>query len=161
MPSFKSPYAAVPSDEGDKALLRRYVDDPSSDGDDDDDDEQLGPARYPQDRPATKAGVTTSDGRSQPQRGSRRPWQQLCCGLQFSNTCLITAFLFGAAAVLFLGGGGLYIYHAAPKDGHSPPWYPTPRGGTVASWQKSYDKAKQMVERMTLVEKVNITTGTG
>jgi hypothetical protein len=31
----------------------------------------------------------------------------------------------------------------------------------VQSWQRSYDKAKQMVERMTLVEKVNITTGTG
>lgn len=158
MPSLKKPYGVVPSDDGDRTPLHQYVDDPSSDDDDDDD---LDPANYPRDRQVTKAAATTPNGRTQARRGSRRPWQQLCCGIQFSNACLIIAFLFGAAAIIFLGGGGLYIYKAAPTDGHSPPWYPTPRGGTVESWQKSYDKAKQMVGRMTLVEKVNITTGTG
>lgn len=43
----------------------------------------------------------------------------------------------------------------------SPSWYPTPRGGTVPSWENSYKKARKLVERMTLVEKVNITTGVG
>jgi beta-glucosidase len=43
----------------------------------------------------------------------------------------------------------------------SVPWYPTPLGGTGAAWQESYTKAHDMVERMTLVEKVNVTTGTG
>lgn len=43
----------------------------------------------------------------------------------------------------------------------SVPWYPTPQGGTSAAWEESYTKAQEMVERMTLVEKVNITTGTG
>ncbi|KAL9131425.1 MAG: hypothetical protein Q9217_000639 [Psora testacea] len=48
-----------------------------------------------------------------------------------------------------------------PKDGLSPPWYPTPLGGTVKGWQASYEKASKMVEKMSLVEKVNVTTGTG
>jgi len=43
----------------------------------------------------------------------------------------------------------------------SPPWYPTPQGGTVSSWQESYKKAKALVERMTLVDKVNVTSGVG
>ena len=46
-------------------------------------------------------------------------------------------------------------------DGQSPPWYPTPRGGTSERWRESYEKAAALVEKMTLVEKVNITTGTG
>ncbi|EFW18971.1 hypothetical protein D8B26_007165 [Coccidioides posadasii str. Silveira] len=49
----------------------------------------------------------------------------------------------------------------APQDGLSPPWYPTPKGGSVASWAKSYHKARRMVERMSLPEKVNVTTGVG
>ncbi|SPO00260.1 probable beta-glucosidase [Cephalotrichum gorgonifer] len=52
-------------------------------------------------------------------------------------------------------------YHRAPSDGQSPPWYPSPRGGTAATWASSYEKAAAMVSRMTLAEKVNITTGTG
>lgn len=41
------------------------------------------------------------------------------------------------------------------------PWYPTPLGGTSATWKESYTKAQALVEQMTLIEKVNITTGTG
>lgn len=48
-----------------------------------------------------------------------------------------------------------------PSDGHSPPWYPTPKGGTLATWKESYEKAAMMVRNMSLVEKVNVTTGTG
>lgn len=40
-------------------------------------------------------------------------------------------------------------------------WYPTPRGGTVAEWVDSFAKASKLVARMSLVEKVNLTTGTG
>lgn len=46
-------------------------------------------------------------------------------------------------------------------DGQSPPWYPSPLGGTMKRWEESYIKAANLVEKMSLVEKVNITTGTG
>ncbi|KAH8601466.1 glycoside hydrolase family 3 protein [Bisporella sp. PMI_857] len=60
-----------------------------------------------------------------------------------------------------IAGGGFWLVKKAPVDGHSPPWYPTPPGGTVSRWQESYKKAEKLVKEMTLVEKVNITTGTG
>ncbi|OAX79896.1 hypothetical protein ACJ72_05783 [Emergomyces africanus] len=46
-------------------------------------------------------------------------------------------------------------------DGLSKPWYPSPLGGTVRSWAGSYEKAQALVSRMSLAEKVNITTGIG
>ncbi|KAL5611385.1 hypothetical protein BROUX41_001001 [Berkeleyomyces rouxiae] len=52
-------------------------------------------------------------------------------------------------------------YTQAPPDGYSPPWYPTPLGGTASTWADSYAKAQALVSQMTLAEKVNITTGTG
>ncbi|KAI6249376.1 putative beta-glucosidase E [Erysiphe necator] len=45
--------------------------------------------------------------------------------------------------------------------GLSPPWYPTPKGGTTSKWTESYKKAQKLVNQMSLTEKVNITTGTG
>ncbi|RKF83060.1 putative beta-glucosidase E [Golovinomyces cichoracearum] len=45
--------------------------------------------------------------------------------------------------------------------GLSPPWYPSPKGGSISSWSKSYEKAQILVEQMSLIEKINITTGTG
>lgn len=45
--------------------------------------------------------------------------------------------------------------------GYSPPWYPSPAGGTAKRWEQSYEKAQDMVRKMTLTEKVNVTTGTG
>ncbi|KAG5296999.1 glycosyl hydrolase [Histoplasma ohiense] len=47
------------------------------------------------------------------------------------------------------------------RDGLSRPWYPSPQGGTVESWAESYRKAQELVNKMTLLEKVNITTGIG
>ena len=43
----------------------------------------------------------------------------------------------------------------------SPPWYPSPQGGTHSLWTDSFKKAQAMVDKMTLPEKVNVTTGTG
>ncbi|KAL2841421.1 hypothetical protein BJY01DRAFT_217420 [Aspergillus pseudoustus] len=40
-------------------------------------------------------------------------------------------------------------------------YFPTPKGGTFKSWAESYEKAAKLVEQMTLIEKINITTGTG
>jgi hypothetical protein len=60
-----------------------------------------------------------------------------------------------------VAGGGFWVYKKSPWDGLSPPWYPTPPGGTVGQWEESYRKAAELVKQMTLPEKVNITTGTG
>ncbi|EHL00804.1 putative beta-glucosidase E [Glarea lozoyensis 74030] len=60
-----------------------------------------------------------------------------------------------------LAGGGFFLYKKKPVDGQSPPWYPTPPGGTVMQWSDSYKKAAELVRKMNLLEKVNITTGTG
>ena len=65
---------------------------------------------------------------------------------------------------LLIASGTLFAhkhYKTSPLDGQSPPWYPSPRGGTAKSWEGSYKKASEMVAQMTLAEKVNITTGTG
>ncbi|KAJ5180140.1 CAZyme family GH3 [Penicillium capsulatum] len=51
-------------------------------------------------------------------------------------------------------GGGSHAYDSVP-------WYPTPLGGTSAGWKESYTKAQGLVQQMSLIEKVNITTGTG
>ncbi|KAK4695532.1 beta-glucosidase, partial [Lecanoromycetidae sp. Uapishka_2] len=51
--------------------------------------------------------------------------------------------------------------HPPGGEIRSPPVYPSPKGGTLPQWAQSYEKAALLVERMTLIEKVNITTGTG
>ena len=80
---------------------------------------------------------------------SLRRW---CCWL----------FTFVTAVALLLATGGIWAWRAAvQKDGLSPPWYPTPRGGTDAKWADGYQKAAELVKQMTLPEKVNITTGVG
>lgn len=40
-------------------------------------------------------------------------------------------------------------------------WFPSPRGGSEPKWAQAYAKAAEMVGRMSLLEKVNVTTGTG
>lgn len=60
---------------------------------------------------------------------------------------------------LFLGLEGLKEQDENP---YAPvPWYPTPRGGTDGHWAESYRKAQDLVREMSLVEKVNVTTGIG
>lgn len=78
-----------------------------------------------------------------------------------SKTCWIIAIVLLAAAIILAISASWIFGWYAPKDGLSPPWYPSPRGGTVVSWKESYEKASKMVAEMSLVEKVNVTTGTG
>lgn len=66
-----------------------------------------------------------------------------------------------ATLVLLVIASGAFVYKKGTLNGQSPPWYPTPLGGTVKSWEASYEKAAGMVKRMTLAEKVNVTSGTG
>ena len=70
--------------------------------------------------------------------------------------------LFIVTVLLLLATGGLWALHAStPPTGQSPPWYPSPLGGTAGDWAASYRKAAALVAQMTLPEKVNVTTGTG
>jgi len=80
---------------------------------------------------------------------------------RLSKACIALIVLVFAVLVSIVGGSAYWAYSTAYIDGQSPPWYPSPPGGTVSRWQDSYDKAQKMVEKMTLVEKVNITTGLG
>ncbi|KAH6618742.1 glycoside hydrolase superfamily [Boeremia exigua] len=76
--------------------------------------------------------------------------------------CCCWLLTFVAATVLLLAAGGIWAYKASvPLDGLSPPWYPAPKGGADPAWEESYKKAAELVRQMTLVEKINITTGTG
>ncbi|KAK8043471.1 glycosyl hydrolase family 3 N terminal domain-containing protein [Apiospora rasikravindrae] len=85
-----------------------------------------------------------------------------CCGR--SRPCLFSCLAVIGLIFIALGAGGFFAFNkfkGAPPDGLSPPWYPTPKGGIARSWAESYRKASEMVSKMTLPEKVNITTGTG
>ncbi|KIX10303.1 uncharacterized protein Z518_01385 [Rhinocladiella mackenziei CBS 650.93] len=86
---------------------------------------------------------------------------RICAGRRLTKTYIAFSILILTIFASVVGGGGYWVYTKGPINGQSPPWYPTPRGGTLSSWRESYDKARQMVERMSLAEKVNITTGTG
>jgi len=44
----------------------------------------------------------------------------------------------------------------------SPPFYPSPWMNPAAvGWEEAYTKAKEFVSQLTLMEKVNLTTGVG
>ncbi|KAK5191114.1 hypothetical protein LTR99_001499 [Exophiala xenobiotica] len=86
---------------------------------------------------------------------------RICGGHTLTKTYIAVSILVLAIFTSIIGGGGYLVYSQGQINGQSPPWYPTPRGGTLPSWKDSYDKARKLVDRMSLVEKVNITTGTG
>jgi hypothetical protein len=43
----------------------------------------------------------------------------------------------------------------------SPPFYPSPYGGTLSQWSSAYQQASAKISQMTLSEKVNLTSGSG
>lgn len=48
-----------------------------------------------------------------------------------------------------------------PEGYYVPAYYPAPYGGWVDDWTESYERARTLVDSMTLAEKTNITAGTG
>lgn len=47
-------------------------------------------------------------------------------------------------------------------NAHSEPFYPSPwMSPNALGWEEAYIKAKEFVSQMTLLEKVNLTTGVG
>ena len=43
----------------------------------------------------------------------------------------------------------------------SPPYYPSPWGSGAGEWANAYSRAQAFVSQLTLVEKINLTTGVG
>lgn len=68
-----------------------------------------------------------------------------------------------AAAVFAAGSTGTKVgpRDALPSGYVAAPYYPAPYTGWVANWTDSVQKAKALVDTMTLAEKANITAGTG
>ncbi|KAI6838998.1 glycoside hydrolase family 3 protein [Hortaea werneckii] len=137
----------------------------ASDDEDDDDVDALDPLKGSSRRPYRDSDRTDVTFARQPLRwldGQRRSggfWRRLCIPSRF---CCILVFVFFGTLFLLLSAGGLWVYkNGTPRYGESEPWYPSPRGGTVKKWADSYKKAADLVRQMTLVEKVNVTTGTG
>lgn len=56
------------------------------------------------------------------------------------------------------------VGHSPQEHVESPPHYPSPLGGRVGGddkWADSYERAREFVSQMTLLEKVNLTSGIG
>ena len=51
--------------------------------------------------------------------------------------------------------------NAQASAAFSPPYYPSPWGTGAGEWAAAYDKARAFVKQLTLLEKVNLTTGVG
>lgn len=93
----------------------------------------------------------------------RKPRERWCTTRRPARRC-VGILVAGLVLCLLLSVGGVFVYkkyQEEPPYGMSPPWYPSPKGGIAQSWAASYEKAAKLVSRMTLAEKVNITTGTG
>ncbi|KAM0345488.1 hypothetical protein ACHAPU_006415 [Fusarium lateritium] len=88
--------------------------------------------------------------------GFFRRWRPSTCCLTAIGTIIFLGVIFSA-----LGSFAWNKIKTPPVDGKSPPWYPSPKGGSSKNWEKSYGRAAKLVGKMTLAEKVNITTGTG
>lgn len=104
-------------------------------------------------KPSFKKDAEKLGGLSSRNAQSRRCGiRQWCCWL----------LIFVTSVILLFTVGGLWAYRKTMvKDGMSPPWYPSPKGGADPAWGESYKKAAELVKQMTLVEKVNVTTGVG
>lgn len=94
---------------------------------------------------------------------NNNPWTRLASAVMPTRKRLWCwlPLLFVLALLLLLSAGGMWAWKARPLEGHSPPWYPSPRGGADPAWAEAYRKAAELVGAMTLVEKVNVTTGVG
>jgi beta-glucosidase len=57
--------------------------------------------------------------------------------------------------------GFVTISYGQQVDGRSPPSYPSPWGHGGSGWKDAYAAATAFVSQLTLLEKVNLTTGTG
>jgi len=149
-------------DQSHQLLLReskRPIDDDDGRGDGHDSDSDIEATDY-LDRDAR---ASSDHARPLPGDQQRRQWWIIRFLGRRSRCCIgILAAVMGLWIVLTAGGAFVYKkYQDEPAYGRSPPWYPAPKGGIAQTWAASYAKAAEMVGKMTLAEKVNVTTGTG
>ncbi len=149
-------------DQSHQLLLReskRPTNDDDSGGDGHDSDSDIEATDY-LDRDAR---ASSDHARPLPGDQQRRQWWILRFLGRRSRCCIgILATVMGLWIILTAGGAFVYKkYQDEPAYGRSPPWYPAPKGGIAQTWAASYEKAAEMVGKMTLAEKVNVTTGTG
>lgn len=109
--------------------------------------------------------LTTGESSLLPSKERQSRWAaryQTCCSSR-KRCCFTIAIviLILWSIITVLAALAWHKISTPPPDAQSPPWYPSPKGGTVKQWADSYKKAADLVSRMTLPEKVNITTGTG
>ncbi|KAH0613635.1 uncharacterized protein H6S33_005521 [Morchella sextelata] len=81
--------------------------------------------------------------------------------ITLKRICLGTVAGVVVLVSVLAASGVVYTTCFGPEKWESEGWYPSPKGGTVKNWEGSYKKAAKLVGQMSLVEKVNITTGTG
>lgn len=76
--------------------------------------------------------------------------------IDFNTLLAITVLLIQPADLI------TQVVQRAAELAYSPPIYPSPWMDPAADgWVEAYIKAKDFVSQMTLVEKVNLTTGVG
>ncbi|KAF2810254.1 uncharacterized protein BDZ99DRAFT_488102 [Mytilinidion resinicola] len=158
-------YAKLDAPESDSGSpLRRSLDDAYRTSSDEEDLDEFDPLNYDagtlkrkKTRTRRPRGESLRGQETIPSEkaGARRRWYCV------SRMCVGLTLLFVAAVVLLLSVGGIWAWKSVPENGQSPPWYPSPKGGTDEKWRDSYKKAADLVRQMTLVEKVNVTTGVG
>ncbi|OLL25290.1 Beta-glucosidase 1 [Neolecta irregularis DAH-3] len=101
-------------------------------------------------------------GDQRPKQNIRHPWSWS----SFPHIGRTAAwFLFAAvmAAIFALLLGLLLHHHTAAQQSRAvtDPWYPSPLASGLDDWGDAYSRARNFVAGLTLLEKVNITTGTG
>lgn len=132
--------------------------DAAEDGQDADASKSTRTQAYRDDDEGDSLNLSNPKYASQPLRSSGF---RVFSGSRLSKSCIALCVLVLAILLSVIGGGGFWLWNTELINGQSPPRYPTPLGGTVSAWKDSYAKAQKMVEKMTLTDKVNITTGVG
>lgn len=81
------------------------------------------------------------------------------------STLALTLFLLAILSLAHSTDTQSLLQLDSRQDGelaYSPPIYPSPwMDPQAAGWQDAYAKAQQFVSQLTLLEKVNLTTGVG
>ncbi|KAK7708617.1 hypothetical protein SLS64_006719 [Diaporthe eres] len=76
--------------------------------------------------------------------------------VSWSSGLVVTSFVTGLSQAATIGRRA-----DVPAPYVAAPYYPAPYTGWIPSWSDSVQKAKALVDTMTLAEKANITAGTG